>query len=334
MLGRTLFILTISATVACDAGVATQQTAGADGGDVAAPDAGPARPDAGAHPIDHEICDNGLDDDGNHLIDDGCSCAVGATQSCFPGGLAGVCGGTQTCVGDVEFGAWGPCEGAPAAEPEICGDGIDQDCDGQDVECPRPTDACDSHEHQTRSQVLEFASPLHSVGPCPWGAGDNLEMTSAVMAARIEVTRSLDVPVSAVLCSMSLRVPETNMYYDDWMYMLFDDVVVLSPPNWSSLLEQTDDGLLIYDWMRIRGHNGGSPAYCPGAGSTCELPDTQHDGSIQLELDSDTQRLLFDRAATLGTYTVTVAATGDNDPEIDCDHSDFNLEVTYEYVVP
>jgi hypothetical protein len=124
------------------------------------------------------------------------------------------------------------------------------------------------------------------------------------------------------------------MYYDDYMFVLFNDVVVLSPSDWSPLLND-DNGLLLYDWQRVRGHSGGSPpAYCPGAGSVCELPNTQQNGSIVLELDPATQRQLFDRAAAMGRYEITVAATGDNDPSIDCAHSPFALDVVYEYVVP
>lgn len=99
-------------------------------------------------------------------------------------------------------------------------------------------------------------------------------------------------------------------------------------------LFDADGGLLIYEWTKIRGVSGDGGTYCPGIGSTCELPDTQEDGSIVLELDDPTQEALLARAAEQGYYAVTVAATGDNDPSIDCDHSTFDLEVTYEYVVP
>ena len=276
-----------------------------------------------------EQCDNGLDDDGNDLIDDGCNCSVGETQSCFPGGTPGVCTGMQTCMGSNEFGSWSECE----AE-EICGDGIDQDCDGEDLECPRPTDACDDLAWDMRTQVLEFQNPLNLLGQCPWNVGDNLGRTAGVMAARHEVIKSLEPPPNAILCSVRFGVPQTGMYYDDIMYILFNDVVILSPSPWNSMLEEVD-GLLLYDWIRIRGRRGGSPpAYCPGTNSTCELPDTQQNGSITLKLDEPTQLLLFDRAANSGTYDVTVAATGDDNRSRDCSHSDFNLEVTYEYVVP
>jgi len=62
-------------------------------------------------------------------------CAFGATQDCYPGDQAevgvGVCAsGTQTCEGSGEFGHWGDCTGAVEPTAEICGDNLDNDCDG------------------------------------------------------------------------------------------------------------------------------------------------------------------------------------------------------------
>src|SRR5204862_296274 len=73
--------------------------------------------------------------DGNGVPDDGCACSPGATQACYAGdpsqaGIGACVKGTQTCIGN-EFGSWGACVGSGAPSPEICGDGIDNDCDGR-----------------------------------------------------------------------------------------------------------------------------------------------------------------------------------------------------------
>jgi hypothetical protein len=84
-------------------------------------------------------CTDMLDDDCDGMIDCEDPDCMEATRPCM-----GVCGpGVETCDG---AGTWGACEGG-SGEAEICGDGIDQDCDGTDPDNPddfEPNDDCDS----------------------------------------------------------------------------------------------------------------------------------------------------------------------------------------------
>ncbi len=73
------------------------------------------------------------DEDSSQIIT---TCTPGETKSCYsgPSGTEGVgiCkAGISTCNQDGS--AWSECEGMVLPKPEICGDGIDQNCDGKDM---------------------------------------------------------------------------------------------------------------------------------------------------------------------------------------------------------
>ncbi len=107
-------------------------------------DGGPRADDAGSDAAGPpEACD-GLDDDGDGDVDEGCTCEPGATQPCFLGApaLAGVGAcvrGAQECVSGFEFGAWCACTGAGAPTDERCDNAADDDCDGVTDEGCAPT---------------------------------------------------------------------------------------------------------------------------------------------------------------------------------------------------
>ncbi len=133
---------------------------GGDANNMYAMDAGPGC-ETGATmctPVDPgcvgaEICDDGLDNDCNLLVDDGCPCVPGTVQTCFAGPPGsrnvGACSdGTQRCEGSFEFGTWGECTGGIAPMAETC-DVLDNDCNGctdendccgEELSCPGPGD--------------------------------------------------------------------------------------------------------------------------------------------------------------------------------------------------
>ena len=80
-----------------------------------------------------EICGNGLDDDADGKVDEGCICKQGADAGLLPGtkrlaGVGLVRAGKQAAWA-IRSSAAGACEHAMTPAPEVC-DGLDNDCDG------------------------------------------------------------------------------------------------------------------------------------------------------------------------------------------------------------
>src|SRR5439155_16751356 len=93
---RNWIVLGVVGIAACHR-AGTQSVVGADAAVAPHPDAGTdtaATPDLAIEkaPPAVELCGNGLDDDGDGMVDEGCICTPGTTQDCFPGAerLAGV----------------------------------------------------------------------------------------------------------------------------------------------------------------------------------------------------------------------------------------------------
>jgi len=116
-----------------------------------------------------EVCDNGLDDNGNGVVDEGCWCQGGREQRCFVGNprLAGrgVCVyGRQTCEGVQTDGSWTACTGSGAPRMEVC-NGLDDNCDG------RIDEGCPCNAGQTRSC---YSGPSGSAGRGTCRAGQQI----------------------------------------------------------------------------------------------------------------------------------------------------------------
>lgn len=156
-----------------------------------------------------ESCGDGLDNDIDGEVDEGCLCQVGGTQECFVGPASsagvGICAmGTQKCASaGGEMGAgWGACEGSGTPLNEVC-NGEDDDCDGEtdedlSRECanacgkgtetckagkwtgctapPVPAEICDNGEDDDCDGVADDGCECLDAGVAPWQIYRDLEV--------------------------------------------------------------------------------------------------------------------------------------------------------------
>ncbi len=145
-------------------------------------------------PVD-EVCGDGLDNDCDELADEDCVCAPGSLVACYDGppGTAGVgtcTNGVRTC--DANGMGYGACVGTVGPTAEVCGDGLDNDCDGatdegcvcapgSTVACydgPPGTEgvgACDNGVATCDATGTGFGACIGWSGPSPEVCGDGLD---------------------------------------------------------------------------------------------------------------------------------------------------------------
>jgi hypothetical protein len=227
---RCTSLLIILVLAACNAGDIKTGVSSPrpDGATMAAPDGGVAHSGP-------EQCGNGLDDNANGDVDENCACKPGESQECFPGQAhqknQGICkSGTQTCAGTGEFHMWGACQNAVAPRPEVCGDGVDQDCDGKDPPCPgkgtcetftfgqhsRPVDIIWGID-QSGSMSGEIAMVRQSMNAfATYISSQKIDYRVVLVAKRFGHSRAVCIPqpLAGPNCSDGPRFMQVDQYID------------------------------------------------------------------------------------------------------------------------
>jgi len=81
-----------------------------------------------------EVCGDSVDNDCDGDVDETCVCTPGSQTNCYSGpantnGVGACHGGAQVCAADGS--GYGPCTGEVLPAADACGDGVDNNCDGQ-----------------------------------------------------------------------------------------------------------------------------------------------------------------------------------------------------------
>lgn len=190
---------------------------------------------------------------------------------------------------------------------------------------------------QSMLTEVTFENPARS---CAFGRNGNLEKRNDTLTSRIEQLKSIPLPEDYKVCQIELvNIDEQNFRYDDNIIITMNNIILASTTNFTEHLESRS-GYFLYDWMKLRGkdararpeHSTPNKQYCPGkdAGkATCQFPQTDTVGSIQLQFDEriiqEVLNLTSPNRIDLGMTT-----TGDND-DSDCQHVPIRFSIKLEY---
>jgi hypothetical protein len=156
------------------------------------------------------VCEDGRDDDCDDLrdcADPDCADSVSACD--------GTCGaGVRRCAG----GARGPCEEGGGGV-EQCGNGIDDDCDGESLAAPdslEPTDACDECYRMGDDPRFEIAATIDSVFDAldcySFGASDDADYAERITVTLTGLAPDLDLDLHLYrgLAACEARTPAAS----------------------------------------------------------------------------------------------------------------------------
>lgn len=211
---------------------------------------------------------------------------------------------------------------------------------------------CDNQTRVPFTQKIVFAEPQDS---CTWNANGNIAINDGVFTARREEYQSLNLPDKSLLCEMNLDFVTNNpngqqMYYDDEIFVTFNNVILAASQSYNTYLAKNKDGFLVFDWKNMVGKQYNRFAfdqYCVGGGlglGTCIIPPTETNGVMEINFeDIIIQKIAASTGLFLGTegvdankikslFNLGFVTTGDNDTSIDCKHSRFEIEVKGSYI--
>ncbi len=176
-------------------------------------------------------------------------CTPGETRSCYSGPSGtqdvGVCkAGTITCVEDGS--GWGACKNEVVPQAEICGDGIDQDCDGKDQTVDNVIDIdgdgftyCDGDCCELGSQCVH----PERVGPASFEvAGNNIDDNCN---GEVDEEVTCDAGISKTLSKddvsgNAVKLAKAMELCDPWLQKA--EISLTGPPAEEKIDDKTNDG--------------------------------------------------------------------------------------------
>jgi hypothetical protein len=159
-------------------------------------------------------------------------------------------------------------------------------------------------------------------------------------------SKSVALPAGAVLCSQKIfSARSTEWVYDDEIVLTLNGVILattqkkyLDYDEKPTFAKEAAGWLFSWDRLAARRMNNyqsqnPSDRYCYATDtSNCQMPFTQKEGLVNLELPTEALAPLSAKIQVDKKFELGLHVTGDDESDIDCQHSGIELTAELEYV--
>lgn len=168
---------------------------------------------------------------------------------------------------------------------------------------------------------------------CRWNVDGNFgKVNGRPYNARREELKTISIPATQRICEFSLSSLESQLYYDDALYLTVNNAIILGSMVQPFIpKDPVIQNLYIWDWSKI---GGGGPPWAPLEkicfGSKCDLPPTQTTGKLNFVMGPQKGFEFTKYLKEKSSLDIKLITTGDDDATKDCSHSlmTFNVDIS------
>ncbi|MAX67885.1 MAG: hypothetical protein QF441_00560 [Bacteriovoracaceae bacterium] len=183
---------------------------------------------------------------------------------------------------------------------------------------------------------------------------------NSAIRAKVRQDFKVDLEENITICDMNFDFPNQQMQYDDEIFLLLNDYVIISSQNYSKS-DKHPNGLLTNTWglqeFKWYGDNalydlfydwGYTSRYClgvdpddPNFDDKCSIPPTETVGAMRLEIPNEdiikigalagAQEEAQESNENIEDLNFSFITTGDDDAG-DCEHAAYGFEVELKYI--
>lgn len=188
-----------------------------------------------------------------------------------------------------------------------------------------------------KSAVKEkiFQLEFPAISRCPYGVNGNGrrgQYRNNITARRSQEFK-IELPENTILCSISLEGETNSFNYDDAIDLVFEKYWLA---GWHSPISNygmtNENGLILWDWLRMRGksYSSGADSQC-APGTECLFPRTQHTGKVRVNAPLEWFKNIPEDDLKKQDFSFYLVISG-NDERNDCRHNGLELPAKVRYI--